>query len=255
MFIPLTAVTTFLGLVVMVAAWAYVAYRIEHVHAVVLGPVKLLHRFFWQMAVFFFLMSLPYYWLATSPDQFPLAMAWGYVLGHIFLYLAFMSIARMTCAVVPKLNQWDRPVVWIWSVITAVLTGINAVTMIWGTRPSFDYINNITQFNAAVPVGAGIGLMAAISILPAAILFIINAFKTRGPRRVRSLLLGVGFFIMMTAGPLHDVARTGVVYAFADVVTILSIIVVGIGVAYRLEQSLAVAQPAAPVVAPSSNTV
>jgi hypothetical protein len=255
MFIPLTGLTTVLGVVVMLGAWVFVKYRIEHVHAVVLRPVRLLHSFFLYMLIFFSIMSLPYYWLATAPEQFPVAMAWGYVVGHIFLYLAFMQVARMTCAIVPKLNNKETAVIWIWSIIAVVITIVNAKTMIWGIQPMFDYQNNITLFRAHVAVGATIGIMAAISIFPAAIMFIINAFKSQGPRRVRSLLLGAGFFMMMTAGPMHDIAHTGAVYAFADIVTMLSMIIVGIGVGYRLEQSLSLSKEAPVVVAPSSNTV
>ena len=243
MYIPLTALTTLIGTSVMFGAWAFVGYRLRQSHSVATRPIQLLHKFFFYMAVFFLVMWVPHLWITFDPANFSLPMAIGYTVGHIFLYLAFIAIAQMTCVIVPKLAPREHLVAIVGYVLGVFITLVNAITMIWGTQPTFDYVNSVTLFNAHPIIGASIGILAAITVLPAAILFLINAFKSHGARRVRSLLLGSGLFLLMTAGPLHDTARTGQVYLVADIFSMISIILVGIGVVYRLEQSLSLARP------------
>ncbi|HSX02233.1 MAG TPA: hypothetical protein VLI05_02860 [Candidatus Saccharimonadia bacterium] len=248
--IPLTAITTAIGVLVMFGAWFFVGQRMRQSHVAVLRPVQLFNQFFLSMAVFFTIMAVPHIWLFIDPSQFPIWMAWGYVVGHIFLYLAFINIIRMTFTIVPKLTPKAPLAVGAAIVVTVAVTIINAVTMIFGTRPSYDYVQHVTQFNASPIVGASIGIFAALAVFPPAILFIVNAFKAQGNRRVRSLILGIGLILLMTAGPLHDVAKNWQTYMLADIFSILSIIVTGTGVVYRLEQSLTV-EPQ-PVPAPTA---
>jgi hypothetical protein len=239
----------------MLVVWFSIGARIKKMPETQ-RSIRLLHKFFLSLLVFFFLMSFPYFYLITSPEGFPAAAAWGYVVGHIFLYLGFLYVARMVCSLVPRLNKVEKPLVVVWSIGIAVITLINAKTMIFGTQPFFDYTNNITQFRAALVVGATIGMSASIALLPAIVLFVRNVLKSSGAARVRSALLAAGFLMIMTGGPLHDVARAATAYVIADVVSILGLVVIGLGVLYRFEQNLApVPQPVRPVMAAPSNTV
>lgn len=252
--VPLTALMTTLFCLVMFGAWLYTGYRIRHTEGVVQRPVHFMHHFFLNMGLFCAFMSIPYAWLSVSAAAFSAAMAWTYVLGHIFCYLALMYIARMVVAMVPKLNHLDRIVVWVWLAFTIVITIINAKTMIWGTQPVFNVAANITEFRAAPVVGAGIALIAICSVTPAVILFGYNAAKSQGAARIKAILLLIGFLIMMVAGPLHDVARTEALYTLADVFSIISGLFLGAGVIYRLEQGLAQA-PSRPIMAAPTNTI
>lgn len=239
---------------VMLGAWLFVGYRIHQTVGVVQRPVHFMHQFFLFMALFCACISLPYIWLAKDPSLFPTAMAWGYVVGHIFCYIAFMYIARMVFAMVPKLADKDRLVVAVWLTYAAILTVVNAKTMIWGIQPIFSYDNNLTEFRTAPVVGNAIVLLALFTIVPAIVLFVRNAIKSQGGARNKAMLLAGGFLLMMVAGPMHDVARTGTVYAAADFISMISAIILGYGVIYRLEQGMAAA-PTKAVIAPSSNTV
>lgn len=252
--IPLTAIVTTLLFLVMFGAWLFVGYRMSKTAGAVQPPVRFMHKFFLYMAIFAAFMSAPYLWLPVSASGFSEAQAWGYVVGHIFFYVAMMYVARMVCAMVPKLANKDRLVTWVWLAYGAVFTVLNAKTMIWGTQPIFDHARNLTEYNANPIVGKGIVLIALFSLVPAVVLFTRNAIKARGATRTKSQLLAAGFLLMVVGGPMHDVARTGTAYALADALTIICILVLGAGVAYRLEQGLAPA-PARPVLAPSSNTV
>ncbi len=247
--LQLTALVTLVGVIVMLAAWIFTGRRMRQSQAVIFRPVQLLRSFFLYMAIFFAIMWAPHLWLSLDPSKFPLYMAIGYTFGHIFLYLAFIAIARMMFLMLPRLAPKEPLIIVVGSVLIVLITIVNAATMIFGRQPSYDYAQHLTQFNASPVVGAFIGLFAALTVLPPAVLFIINAFRSHGPRRVRSFLLGIGFFVLMTAGPLHDIAWNWQAYMVADVFSILSIILVGAGVVYRPEEELSLAKqptPAAP---------
>jgi hypothetical protein len=247
--VQLTTLTTVIGLLVMFGAWLFVGQRLKQAQGTALRPVTLLHGFFLYMGIFFVIMAAPTVWIGLDPSKFPLYMAWGYVLGHIFLYLAFTNIGRMLFTIIPKLSSKEPVILMVGLVATAVITVINAVTMIWGTQPAYNFERHLIQYNAAPAVGASIGILALLTVMPAAILFLANAVRNPASR-VRSLLLGSGFLLMVAGGPLHDVATSWQMYMAADIITILSVVLVGAGVVYRFNQSLSLAKPAAPTTAP-----
>jgi hypothetical protein len=240
-----TTITTSIGVITMLGAWLYVGQRIKQSDSAVMRPVRLLNFTFLFMAIFFTLMTIPGIWLSLDPTQFPLYMGWGYVVGHIFLYLAFISIGRMIFAMIPRLASKEWLVAVIGGTALVAVTIFNAITMIWGTLPSFNYDQHVTQFNANPIVGATIGILAALTFLPAGILFLRNAFKSQGAKRTRSFLLGIGFITMVVAGPPHDIASTWQVYMFGDILAILSTVLVAGGVIYRFGEGLSLAKPAA----------
>jgi hypothetical protein len=249
-----TALTTLIGTIIMFAASYLIGQRIKHAAVPALRPIQLFRRFFMFFGLFFLFMWAPNVLLSTNPGAFPLAMAWGYVAGHIFLYLAFITTALMLCTIVPRLAGKERWVIGVGAVYTVLQTALNAVTMIWGTQPTYNYQQSLVQYNAAPVVGAGIGILALTTIFPAGILFLVNAFRNPA-QRLRSGLMGVGFLIMTFAGPMHDVAVNWQMYAIADVFTTIGMILTGVGVAYRLDQSLSLNRQAiAPAPMPSQQS-
>jgi hypothetical protein len=233
----ITAYMTLLGAIVSLGSWALIGQRSKTSSIGASFQVRMLQIFFLYMGIFCFIMFLPQLFLAFDPSVFPLAMAWGYVVGHVFLYVAFIYTLRLMFSMVPKLADKQS-----YAVIGAILVSIgitvfNAITMIWGTRPIYDSDNHVILFNAHPLVGAGIGLYAALSVLPAATLIIMNG--VRNPRlRIRSFLLGIGFFVIMTAGPLHDNAKTWQLYMLADVLSSVGFFILAGGVLYRFEERI-----------------
>lgn len=251
--IPLTgAMTTFVA-IVMFIAWIYATNRVRQ-SGTARRPVLFLNNYFLYMGLFSTCLSIPYIWVDNAA-RFSLAMAVGYVVGHIFCYIAFMYIARMVFALEPRLANKDRLVVVIWLLAVVGITIFNAKTMIWGVRPVFDHAHNLTEFNVNPIVGNAIVVMSVFSLIPAVILFGISTFKARGTARIKPLLLTLGFLIVMVAGPLHDVARSGTVYAAADFLSAVSMALLCLGVVYRVEHNLNEAPAASRIVTTSSNTV
>ncbi len=101
--IPLTGLSTLTGVIVMSAAWIFVGRRIAASKLTVSRPIQMMRKFFLFMGIFFMLMGLPHILLYTDPSGFPQAMAWGYTVGHIFMYIAFAYIARLIFIIVPQL--------------------------------------------------------------------------------------------------------------------------------------------------------
>jgi hypothetical protein len=252
--VPLTGITTLVATLSMGAAYLFISEKLKHAPSASQLPVRRMHLFFLYLAIFTGLMTLPFAWFRNA-ENFSLAAAYGYVIGHIFMYIAFTYIALMVCAIVPRLNRFARPVSIIWFVAAAVLTVINTKTMIFGVRPVYDSVHQVILYQASPIVGAGIGIFAGISTLPAVILFVVSAMKAHGARRAKSLIIATGFLLIMTAGPLHDLARTGSVYAIADVFTILGMLVLGFGVVFQIETGLSTSSVRRSVMAAPSNTV
>lgn len=241
--------------VTLAAAWLYLGNQAEKAHGAVQQPVRFMHTFFLYMAIFAGIISLPYFWLGADPAGFPLAMAWGYVIGHVFAYLAFLYIARTTFALIPRLSSYDKILVPVWLIVSALVTIVNAKTMIWGVRPIYNYTSHLTELRAAPIVGASIAVIAMFAFLPAIVLFVVATVKARGIDRVKPATLALGFLLLTIAGPMHDIARSDVFYAIADVVSIISVLVIDFGVVFRIEHRLADIQPRREVFAAPSNTV
>lgn len=233
----LTGLMTSFVTVAMLIAWLHVTRRIRHNKLPPQRSVVFLNHYFLFIALFCACMSVPYIWL-DDPRQFGLAMAIGYVVGHVFCYIAFMYITRMVFALLPRLANKDRVAVALWILPIILVTLVNAKTMIWGTRPVFDSVRGLTEFNAAPIVGASIVVLSVGSILPATILFARSALSEHGVERVKPLLLTIGFLTLMVAGPLHDIARTGAVYAAGDFLSFVSVAILCTGVMYRFEHRL-----------------
>lgn len=238
---PLTALTMFIASLAMFTSWFFITQRLKAKSGGVTFQAGLMAKYFLFMSIFCFLMFAPHFLLNRNPSAFPLAMALGYVIGHIFCYIAFMYIIRLIFSIVPRLNNKYPAALVAAGFGAAGLTVFNAITMIWGVRPEFSVEKGVTLFNAHPAVGAGIAVYASLACVPFAILMIINGF-TNSSARIRSFLLGGGFLISMIAGPLHDVAQTASIYMLADIITIFGVLVTTAGVLYRIEQKISVAR-------------
>jgi hypothetical protein len=251
--IPIALLSTGLLFIVMGCAWLFVELRIKSLASTPQQAVVYLHRYFLNMALFSAFVIIPFFWLPLGDAAFSQAMAWGYVIGHIFTYIGLLYVARMVCISVPKLNRVERPLTYVWVAFIAVVTVINAKTMIWGVQPTYNHASNLIELHAAPVVAGAIAVSALFSLLPAVALFIYSAIKSDGAHRVKASLLALGFLLLFVGGPMHDAAQTANFYAMADIITILSTISVGAGVAFRIERRLAVVSPLRPVMAPSNS--
>jgi hypothetical protein len=239
---PLSALTMFISSIAMLASAYVVNRRLKSSSGGGSFQAQFMSRYFLCMGIFCFFMFLPHVVRTNSPENFPLAMAYGYTIGHIFCYAGFTYILRLTFSIVPRLSRFDGQAVILGVLVNVILTSLTAVTMMLGTQPQFDAEKGVTLLNVHPAVGIGIILYAVVAVVPAALLMLYNGF-TNPTARLRSLLLGGGFLISMIAGPLHDNAATANVYMLADIITIFSVLVTTSGVLYRIEDRISVARP------------
>ena len=252
--IPLTAITTLAGAVIMGYAWIYLGRKVHDPQKPVWQSVRYMHKFFLHMMIFFAIMSIPYLW-TDNPTRFSVGAAWAYVVGHIFMYLSLMYVSRVTFSLIPRLSRYDKPLTAVWLTAIVLQTVFNAKTMIWGVQPTYNYKLHLTEFHTYTGVGIALGAMAAIAFVPTIIMFATHAIRARGIERIRPALLSVGFFLITTAGPLHDNARSAQQYALADVFTTLGMVVVLSGIAFRMRNDLAETRPSHAEHVPSSTAL
>ncbi len=247
----ITALMSLFGAFVMIASWAIVSQRIRKSATVVSQQIRYLKNFFLHMGLFCICLFLPQLALSTNPSLFPILMAWGYIIGHVFAYIAFTYVLRLTFSMVPRLAHKQKYAVMIGAFATIVITAVTIATMIFGTLPEYDSARSVILFNVAPVVGALIGIFATLSVLPAAVLMIINGIHNP-QARVRSFLLGGGLFIVMTSGPMHDVATSWQIYMTADILSVIGFIVLTTGIVYRFEERIVPVEAPRPVTVSAS---
>lgn len=236
---PLTGITTFFGSIIMLGSWIFIGQRLKTSQNGGSYQSRLLHQFFLFMGLFFLISAAPHTLIENRPADFPLAMAVAYVIGHIFVYLAFLSLIRMMCSIIPGLNHKETLIATLCLLAITAITVFNAITMIWGTRPEFSQAQGITLPHAHPLVAAFIAIFGGLAMLPTAIMMIINGITGRS-NRLRSFLLGGGLTLLILAGPLHDIATNAQVYITGDVLTDVALLTVAGGVAYRIEDKISV---------------
>jgi hypothetical protein len=232
---PLTAITTLIGCWVMILSWTLIGRRLQSSGSGNNYQLKLLHSFFLYMGIYFLFTFAPHVVLEAAADQFPLAMAVGYLIGHVFLYLAFLNIGRLLFALIPRLYNKEVYIYTLGLLATIGLTVATAFTMIWGERPAFDEQLGVTTFNTNPLLGIAITLFATLTVLPTAILVIMNGVSSAAAR-IRSYLLGGGLIILIVAGQLHDLSFTPRIYMIADLASILGLLLIATAVAFRIEE-------------------
>lgn len=244
MVVPISGVSLAFDSLFSLMAFLFISQRIRSSQTPVTESVRYLRTFFAYFTGFFILMGLPHLLLFNNDMAFAEAMAWGYTVGHVLLFISLTYLAGMTLAIIPAWSKYDKAIVIIGSVLNIVITLLETIYMIFGTyRPYFDYQNQVTVFNAPVIVGVLITLYVLFAFLPPAVLFTVSAIKSRGPKRRRAALLAAGMSLIILAGPLHDTARSWQTFLVADIFTGLATCLLAAGIVYKLDQSLAYNKP------------
>lgn len=199
--------------------------------------------FFITVGIFQIIMGLTHLILYINAGMFAEVMTWGYIIGHVFLYLS-LALALM----VPlELLFPGKKIKYYASILIGLFgLGITYINIIKPNHPVYESSTGITFFNADPTVGKLIPIIVLLSWGVAVIMFVINGIKSRRNRivLVRSLVISVGFIIIIVGGPLHDVAQTSVQFLIADILTILGFLVLASGISLASGQDEPVVTPA-----------
>jgi len=172
------------------------------------------------MSVSLILLSFPNFFFPN--DSFILGL--GYVIGHMFGGFSCAYVARIWLLI--SKPSFDSSIVFkIYLVLGLAATALSVYLFNYPTVNE----NGIVLWNVQQPVGIALVLIVVSTIVPAAIVFIIQAVK-QPKMRTRYALIGTSFFLMIVGGPMHDMATTTEIYLLADFVTTLAFLVMFFGV-------------------------
>lgn len=227
--LPLTAINTIL--MGLVAFW--VAVRLNKRSA----QLRVFGLFFFLFSLFTLLMTLPHLYLLfphLDHEAFNQSLHWGYVIGHIFLYLSLAVFIRLPLHwAAPRLKNLGSA---FFVILGAVTTLFN---ILLPNTPNYIHATGITMFNADPLVGKLVAINVVLAWVPAGIYFIVKGIRSQEKvLRSRSLLLGIGLMIATIGGPLHDISQKEIVFLIADIVVLIGIVVLGSGVLYQKEEKI-----------------
>jgi len=216
MLLPITGIGHSLDFLVLI----YFYYRIRKSRVVNNKFYYYFERFTLSMSIFFLLMAIPNLFFPNDSNLLGL----GYVVGHVFLYLAYAFLIRVSLFIM-KPSFDSKYIFKLWLLMGAAITALNIyhfnLPVIMG--------NGVTAYNADASVGFAITAISILTLLPSAVLFIRECMVM--PQQCRRFaLIGASFILIIIGGPLHDTASTTLLYVIADVVTTAGFIVMFIGV-------------------------
>lgn len=240
---PITFYATLVGALVLLGGWYLIGQRLKTSKGGGSRQVKYLRNYFLNMGIFLILVTVPELSLAASPSHFSFLMAWGYIIGHVFTYIALIQLLMLTLSLSPRTVKLTKPFVAIIALLATIATIVNIKTMGFGLQPQFDYVNHVTILNASPIVAGLIGVMALACMLPTVIMFVYNSVVNPAAR-ARSILLALGLIAIMVGGPMNDAAKTWQLYLVGDIILIVGYMVLGAGVLYRFEERIAPARAA-----------
>lgn len=226
------------GMVGMLVAWAIVRHRIKRSGRAPTHSVKLMRNFFLLFGTFYVFLTLPFYYLYFMPDQFPMAMAIGFTIGHVFAFAALTYTFRLLFTLMPRLAPKEHYATMIGIAGMAWVFIVALITMVFGTLPVYDYANHLVNYQQEPILANTIAIGAAIVWVPLSILLLVNAVKSHDWQRLRSLLLGLGFLILTFAGPLHGLAQNHHQLLAADLVTIVALLLLTIATVFRIGSNI-----------------
>lgn len=224
MVLPLTGIGHFVDFLVLI----FFYYRLRKNRITDNKFFYYFERFTLSMSLFFLLMALPN--LLFTKDSFILGL--GYVVGHLFLYISYAYLARVTLLILkPSFDSMN-----IFRAYLFAAVAITTLNVIYFNYPAVA-ADGITQFNVNPLIGILIIVISVLTLLPSSILFLRESFRQPQQRR-RFALIGVSFLFIIAGGPLHDIATTQVMYMTADVVTTIGFIIMFFGVIFGSKSAL-----------------
>ncbi len=236
--ISYSALSNGTGMVGMLAAWLLVRHRIKQAGNVVPRSVMMMRNFFLLFGIFYIFITFPFFYLYFAPQDFGSVMAVGFTIGHAFLFAAMTYTLRLLFSLLPRLSDKERYAMIGGAIAVAWVFILALTTMVFGVNPEYDYVNHLVNYQQHPLLANTIAIGALIAWGPLGVILLVNAAKSRGWRRLRSLMLGLGFLTVMTAGPLHGLAENYQQLLIADLVTIVGLLLLAIAIVFRIGANL-----------------
>lgn len=241
---PINALTMLISTIATLCSWMFVSSRLRMNSSSNTHQAHLLVNSFLFSGFYGLMMFLPQLLVITSPDIYPTVMVYAFVIGHAVLYISFLQIFRLTFSMIPRLKNKEFIAIAIGVIAILIMIWFGITTMINGIHPSYNAVDRITSLNVSPQINIIDTVVGILFVVPAAILMIYNGITNRSSR-VRSLLLGFGMAIPMFTGPLVESATSlDLHFVIANTFSVIGLLVLTLGVAYRMDQNISLAKAA-----------
>ena len=233
--VSITGISQTFDFILLSVTWLLTRYHIRKKNASVTPTTEHIYRYFGYFALFNFCMAAPNLALIFRPSSFSFFMAWGYVIGNIFLLISLSHISRMTIRLLPRFARSNSLVGRLWAGLIVIMTILNAIVIGLQNQPTYDQASRVTHYAIPAWMGAMLGMISFLAYLPAICVLAYSLLRQRRDQRIRTILLVLGFITIMFVGPLHAVASNWRVFLVADLLNVLSLIFLTAGVLYRVQ--------------------
>jgi hypothetical protein len=157
----------------------------------------------------------------------------GFVAAQAFLYIALAFFVRVTTSLVKP--RWAPSIFGIVLVVSLIAT---ILSIIFFNYPIYNEATGITDW-AIQPVVSVISTMIfVVTLIPSAFLFLWQGIKAVDIIvKTRSLIIGCGLLLLIVTAYTYYTAHTAHAALISDIFSLLSYLVIFVGVIYRRNQS------------------
>lgn len=204
--------------------WLFFYYKLRKNTATYNDFIRFFKGFSFFFAMFFITFSLP---LIVVPDM-TIVLSIAHIIGHTFSYIAFAYLARVALLLSkPSFNSFF---VFVGYLIAGA--GVTSLNLYYFNYPYL--ADGLVHWSQHPLVSVAVATFSILAILPVALLFMKEAIVQSKNRRNYGL---ISMSLMMTiiAGPMHDAATSSTILIVADLLTILSCVLMFAGVITRLK--------------------
>jgi hypothetical protein len=166
-------------------------------------------------------------------DIFYYTFNFGYIVGHIFLYMAEAYIVLVPMYLYFSKSDFEKYGVNYSRFLLIFGAIITIINVMMPTNPVFDEKTGVTIFNVPSLVANLIPIITIISVGFSGILFLAKSVKLQGSAKVKAIILGVGMIMIVIGGPMHETAKNIFEYFLADFLIVVAFFIVMLGIYYE----------------------
>lgn len=233
MLLPLTGIVHFVNSLMIYACYL----KLNATYKNMLEKDETLKYLLWfvlYVGVFQFLMGIGHLpILFGMKDAFYYTFNAGYIVGHVFLYVAEAYIVLVPMSLYLSRKNYEK-YGRVYSRMLLMFGGaITVINLLLPAGPVFDERTGVTVFNVNSLVAGLIPVITLMSIGYAGIIFLIKSSKLQGSAKIKAIILGVGMIIIVIGGPMHETAENIAEYFIADFLIVLAFFIITMGIYYE----------------------
>lgn len=233
MFLPLTGIVHIVN-----SAMIYVCYlKLNKTYKNMQTKDEALKNLLWfilYVDIFQFLVGIGHLpILFGMTDIFYYTFNFGYIVGHVFLYMAEAYIVLVPMYLYFSKDDYEKYGLNYSRLLLAFGAVITIINIMMPTNPVFDEKTGVTLFNVPPLVANLIPVITIISVGFSGILFLAKSAKLQGSSKIKAIILGIGMIVIVIGGPMHETAKNIFEYFLADFLVVVAFFIVMLGIYYE----------------------